>query len=327
MEPGIEEVTSATAASTGGSVTASSTGGAASTGASASSTGTVTTTGASTASASFTSTTGSTGGVAGTWPNDWRQQIAGQDEKVLKRLERYAGVRDLAQALIAAQDKIASGQLKTALPKDATPEQIKAWRAENGIPESHDKYELKLKNGLVVGEEDKPVVEGFLKAAHEKNLNTEQATAAVEWYYDEMERQAEARQAADQKATQEAADALRKEWGGDYRANFNGIYALLDLAPAGFKDAFLTGRLADGTPIGSSVEGMQWLASLARQLNPVGSLVPGVTGTNQASAIDDEIKAIETLMRTNRAEYNKDTAKQARLRDLYAARDQLKAKK
>jgi len=324
MEP---DVTSVTAGSSGG-VTVSSTGASsASTGGAAASTGTVTTTAGSTASASFSSTTGSTGGVAGTWPNDWRQQIAGADEKIQKRLERYASVKDVAQALIAAQDKIASGQLKTALPKDATPEQLKAWRAENGIPEEPSKYELKLKNGLVIGEEDKPIIDGFLAAAHAKNINSEQASAAVEWYYDEMERQAEARQVADQKATEEAADVLRKEWGGDYRANFNSVHALLDLAPAGFKDLFMTGRLADGTPIGSSVAGMQWLASLARQLNPVGSLVPGVTGTNQASAIDDEIKSIETLMRTNRAEYNKDTAKQARLRDLYAARDQLKARK
>ena len=80
---------------------------------------------------------------------------------------------------------------------------------------------------------------------------------------------------------------------------------------------FLRGRRADL---------VKTLVDWARQLNPAGVVLPGAGG-NLAKSIDDEITQIETLMKTDRATYNKDEKKQARLRELYAARDKIGAKK
>jgi len=74
------------------------------------------------------------GSTEATWRDDWRQQMAGEDAKALKQLERYNSPADVATALRAAQLKISSGELKSTLPGGATEQQVAAWRAENGIP-------------------------------------------------------------------------------------------------------------------------------------------------------------------------------------------------
>ena len=247
------------------------------------------------------------------------------DEKVLTRVKRYATPQDALNAHFALQNRISSGEFRSVLPKDANDEQIKTWRAENGIPEAPDKYELKLKDGLVVGEEDKPIIEGFLKNAHGANLTASQASAAVDWYYDEVERQTAARAEQDKKLAATAQDALRAAWGSEYRANENLVMGLLDSAPAGVKDQLLHGRLADGTPIMSHPTTVMWLRQLAGEINPVTALIPGAAG-NVTGAIEDEIKQIETWMKAPRdsvegKKYWADVKTQERLRALYGARD------
>lgn len=247
------------------------------------------------------------------------------DEKVLARVKRYATPADALNAHLALQNKISSGEFRSVLPKDANDEQIKTWRAENGIPESHEKYELKLKDGLVVGEEDKPIIDAFLKSAHGANLNSSQASAAVEWYYGEIERQTEARATSDAQAKTKAEDALRALWGNDYRPNQNMVQGLLDSAPVAVKDQIMHGRLADGTPIMSHPETVQWLRQLAAEINPATALIPNAGG-NILSAIGDEIGQIETWMKAPRSspegkKYWDDVKMQERYRALLEARD------
>jgi len=253
------------------------------------------------------------------------------DEKVLQRLGRYATPSDLINSHLALQTKISSGEFRSVLPKDANDDQIKAWRAENGIPEAPDKYELKLKDGLVVGEEDKPIIDAFLKNAHAANLTASQASAAVDWYYDQIEQQTAARAEADKQLAQKAQDELRAAWGQEYRTNENLVMGLLESAPTGVKDQFLHGRLADGTPIMSHPETVRWLNQLAREINPVTALIPNAGG-NIAGAIDDEIKQYETWMKAPRdsadgKKYWADVKVQERLRALYGARDSANGKK
>lgn len=232
---------------------------------------------------------------------DWRQRYAtGADGKVddskLKRLERYGEPGAAFDALLSVQQRIGSGEFRSVLPKDAKDEQIAAWRAENGIPAAADKYELKLRDGQVIGEADKPIIDSFLKSAHGANLNTAQASAVTDWYYDEIERQTQQRADMDRQAAEGARDALIAAWGTDYKLNTNLVQGLLDAAPADVRDKFMHGRLADGTPIMGDAKTMQWLNSLARTINPVSTLIPNA-GANIVGSINDEIASIEKNMR------------------------------
>ena len=69
------------------------------------------------------------------WSDDWRSKMAGGDAKEAKRLERFASPKEVFKSYRAFETRLSSGELKSAMPKDAKPENLTAWRAENGIPE------------------------------------------------------------------------------------------------------------------------------------------------------------------------------------------------
>ena len=256
------------------------------------------------------------------WPDDWREKAAGGDDKLLKRFARYASPNAALKALVDAQNKISAGIKPAQLAADATPEEVAAWRAEQGIPEAPDKYDLELPGGYVIGEADKEPIGDFLKHAHDAHMRPEQVKSALAWYYENQEKQTQLLAQADAKTFQETEDLLRQEWGGDYRRNVNLAAGVLDAAPEGVKENLLGARLADGTPLGNHPAVLRWLSSLARELNPVATVVPG-SGATAAAAIDNEISALEARMGgdpATRNAYFKDEKAQARYRELVSAR-------
>ena len=250
------------------------------------------------------------------WPTDWREKAAGGDAKKLQRLTRYTSPQAIADALIAAQNRISAGDLKVALGKDAKPEEIAAYREAHGIPEAPEKYDL---TGLDFDQAEKAMVDKFLTSAHSANMTPTQVRASLEAFTKLSEDARNTRLSDDEAIKTKAEDKLRSEWGNEYRTNINLITNLLDGAPAGFRDKFLHGRLSDGTPIGSDPDALQFLVNLARERNPAGVVVP--SGVATESAVMDELSKIEKLMRTDRAAYNKDEAMQARYRELLVYRE------
>ena len=264
------------------------------------------------------------------WPEDWRAKLAGGDDAALKRMERYKSPVEVARALIAAQTRIASGELTTKLPADATEAQVAEYRKANGIPEKAEGYLEKLPNGLVIGEDDKPIVASFLASMHGKNVAPEVVGEAISWYYKVQEAQIADRKKADAEFRLKSEDALRAEWGADYHSNRNSARAFLDTAPPSedgtpFRDLLLKARLGDGTAFGDNPAAMKWLARLAAEANPAGFISPGAGGS-QADSVDEEIRKIEGLMRTDRAAYNRDTKMQERYRQLLRAQEKLSSR-
>lgn len=258
--------------------------------------------------------------VKATWPEDWRDQMANGDEKVRKQLDRFASPKDVTNAWRAMQTKLSSGELKSTLPKDAKPEDVAKWRAENGIPEKHTDY--KMPEGVVVGDADKPLIDLFLQEMHGKNASPEMVQTAVASYYKIQEQQAAAIAEADVAHKDEMENTLRAEWGPEYRSNVNAVVSMLSTAPGGIKDKILSARMADGRAITNDPDVLRWLASTARELNPVATVVPA--GGDQMGAINDEIGALEKLMGNRSSEYWKGPnadKNQARYRQLVEARD------
>lgn len=259
------------------------------------------------------------------WPADWRTKLS-PDGKHSKTLDRFASPNALMDSYLALRQKLDSGELKANVPFPAkgTPEEQNAWRKSVGIPEKPEEYALKFADGLVIGDADKPIIDDFLKAAHGVNASPDQVNGLVKWYYDHQEAEVAKREEADADYLQKNDDALRAEWGGEYRANVNMIKGLVATLPESVRDLFLNARLGDGNALLNNPDMARWLVSTARTLNPVATVVPGA-GANVAGAIDDEIDHLEGLMKANSPEYWKSEKNQARLRDLYDARAKVKA--
>jgi hypothetical protein len=268
----------------------------------------------------------SDGSIQATWPADWRVQIAGGDEKLLKRAERYDSPKAIWNALVAAQNRISAGELRPVLPKDAKPEEIAAWRKEMGVPEKADGYDLKLPDGTVAGVDDKATMAGFLDVAHGLNLNSEQARTLLQWNKLDTARRREELMNSDAAFKQKSEDQLRADWGTEFRQNMNMIDALMASAPAEIGAQFMGARLADGRPLAADPVVLKWLNGLAREINPTATIVPA-GGGDIASSIDAELAKISEFRKKDRKAYNNDEAMQKRERDLIDAKRKAEGKK
>ena len=104
--------------------------------------------------------------------------------------------------------------------------------------------------------------------------------------------------------------------------------ALLTRAPAGFRDRFMNGYLADHTPIKASPEAWKWLVQMEREINPTASVMPGATG-DVGKSIATELQDLRAMMGNRQSAYwkgEKAEANQARYRQLLEADAKLKAK-
>ena len=266
------------------------------------------------------------------WGDGWRSEIAKgstDPEKELKQLERYESPDQIWKKARELEVKMSKGELRAPLHKDATAQEIAAWRKENGVPDAPEGYKVTMPVGRQVPKEDDGFLKAFMKSAHDSNYTQAQVDAAISSFYSEVDRQEVSITAAEKKAEQETEDLLRKEWQSDYRTNKAMAEALLARAPAGFRDRFMNGYLADHTPIKASPEAWKWLVQIEREINPAATVVPGAGG-DLGKTIEAEIIEIKKhMVKHGQPPYYKGPEAekmQARYRDLIAAQEKLKAK-
>ena len=290
---------------------------------------------------SMGSSGGSTGGGGSTfastaaavmgWGDDWRTRMAAgstDPEKEATQLQRYESPEQIWRKARELEKRLSSGELRTTLRKDATSQEVAQWRKENGIPDTAEGYKITMPAGKEAPKEDDAFLKSFLKSAHEANYTQPQVDRAIASFYAEVDRQAELMTEAERDLEKKTEDALRLEWGADYRPNKAMAEALLDRAPQGFKQRFMNGRLEDGTPIKASAEAWKWLVQMEREVNPAATVVPGAGG-NVGQTIEAEIAELKKLMGNPNSAYWKGPEaekKQARYRDLVAAQSKLQAK-
>jgi len=284
--------------------------------------------------------------------DDWRTQFATEGDEVDKDLLKFLGRYHSPSAAIGAwkkqNDAIASGPWIKPLGEDATEEDIAAYRKQTGVSEKMDGYNETLPEGLVIGDEDRPMVDKFLENMHASNARPDEVNAALKSYYD-LKQEAEADVAElEAQSASFGEESLREEWGGDYKRNITAAHSYLDTLPSEVKAIFAHGRMPvavkdergepvlgkDGQamlrlePVGYNPTAMKWLTSMALENNPLSTVVPGA-GSNQAAAVGEEIANIEKMMGDRTSDYWKgpkaDTM-QERYRELVDARDKLKAR-
>ncbi len=267
--------------------------------------------------------------VAFAWPDGWRGQIATSlagDNKDLagkyqKQLENFLTPDAMYKQNIELRKKMDSGELKKQLPEKATPEEIAAYRKENGIPETHDKYDIKPE-GIWAEEANKERFDGLLKFAHERHMKGGDVKALADYLAKGHQGAMDALAERDESERKETEETLRTEWGGDYKVNQNLINNLLAGEEEGFRDDLFNARLADGTKLINDPAFNKMMARLARETNPVGAIMP--SGTTDAKSIDDEIKTLSALQATDDKKFWSKPI-QDRLIALRGARDKVKA--
>lgn len=250
-------------------------------------------------------------------PADWRTSF-GTDEKTQKLLGRYASAEAFGRAHLEAIGKISS--VKAPLKEGASEDELKAWRADNGVPEKPDGYFEKLPQGLVIGEQDKALFTEWGAAMHKLNAPPGLVAETVKWYYGMQEQQAANQEALDRQHQTESTTALRAAWGRDYSENINLVKSFMGGLPEETANMFQDATLPDGRRLFNSPEIVQWIAQKAREINPL-AFIPPAGGGDESKTLDERIAAIEATMGT--PAYTKNEKVQADLRMLYDRRTQL----
>jgi hypothetical protein len=254
---------------------------------------------------------------------DWRVRAAGEDEKLAKWLGRYQSENAAFAALKKHGDDIASGKYIKPLGEDATDEEKAAWRKSNGVPDAPEGYLEKLPDGLTIGEDDKPAVDSFVKAMHDLNAPASITQGALKAYYALVEEQEAAAADANEAAKAKGEDALREEWGADYRRNLNALHNYLETVPEVIQDAVLGSVGPDGIRLANNPEFLKWMTGISLERNPHATVVTNTSG-DPVKAIDAEIAELEDYMAKHRKAWFADDAKQSRYQELVNARDRMK---
>ena len=274
------------------------------------------------------------------WPENWREKAAEHYaagdkkayERELKRLQRITDPAAVYGQYRELEAKFTSGKLIQVPGKEAKEEEVAAFHKALGVPEKAEDYfkDVKLENGAVIGEADRPVADAFAGAVHKAGATPAVVNAAMNWYFKSQEDAAAALDEADDTFRRESERSLKDEYGPAFKRMTNSIQGVFTAAPGGtdiknpssLYARLMGGRMADGKLIGNDPDMVRFLVGIGTELNPAASVVED--GDQSGKAIDTEIAEIEKVMKEDRPEYDKKYAN--RYEQLLAARDKVRAR-
>jgi len=232
--------------------------------------------------------------------NDWRKQVAGDDEKRMKALERYPDLASYDKAFRDTQTALRdSGRVKVP-GKDATPEEIAEFGKTLGVPESPDQYEITVQppEGLEIGEADQAVLQGAVAKLHAKGgfaATPEVANLAHEVYYEMMEEQASQMAAAAELGKQATEKNLKTDWGSEFKINMAyASNAITSYFNADSAEEVLQIPLADGSRLGDNEQFVRAMANAGRATSEDPAFLQTLTGGDMSGdALDTEIAKVK----------------------------------
>ena len=243
---------------------------------------------------------------------EWREYLADGDESITKMLSRYADPKALVKKIINQDKIIRSRKPEPELPgKNAGEDEWAEYRKAKGLPIEPEGYleSLKLGDNRAIGPEDQPILESFAAALHGANAPQETVDAAVNWYYNLEElREAETIE-SDDNFRVESRDALRDEWGPDFKRNVNAISHLFTDAPGGanpnddesLMSRIFTARTQDGRLLGDDTDFVRFLSGVVLELKPEASSVP--TTKADLQSVQSELAELTKLVSKDDSEY------------------------
>lgn len=239
----------------------------------------------------------------------------------------------MAKAYRELRTRIDSGELKAPakpLGENAKPEEIAAWRKENGLPEDPATFVkgLKLADGVVLGKQDEPLLNSFAELAMKAGWNQDTFNQATDWYYQMNDQLAAQREQQDGEFHTQALQDLMGEWGKEFKSNQNAIGNLVALFPEELRSNFLLSRLPDGSLLGDNPLVNRTLLMLAKELNPASTVLPAAAGAG-LTGVESRIAEIEGVMGREPDRYwrgSEGERMQGEYRQLLDAREKMKAR-
>lgn len=239
--------------------------------------------------------------IADAFPDNWRDMIHGNDDAMKTEAARYKTPQEMLKSLVETKKMVRAAPKDDPMPADDKPDDLKAWRERNGVPAEPTGYKVAEDVQKRLTDEDKPLMENFMQAAHKAGKPQAYIDFATSWYVDAMEQVATQEAANDKQDMQAAEDALRTDWGQSYRQNFdfavNTAKQLLGSEHEG--QSIFEARLPDGTKLGSIPGFIKGMLQVGMAIYGDGSLV----GDEAVKGTQARIDELRQMMSTNIDEY------------------------
>lgn len=208
--------------------------------------------------------------------------------------------------------------MSTGLPENPTDEQLAAYREANGIPVD-GKYNVQLGEGLKLSESDQAMLSGVLEKAYSNNVPEGAVNEMLTSYFMARDKIMEDMDAQDNVDKQSFQRMSKENWGTDHAANMNRITNQFNMLPQGIREEIANARLPNGQLLTNTMEFMNWVVSLDRQLNPIDPL-PGEETTDLATA-DRIIKESQQMIKDDPDKWYKDAEAQKRFQQAVQAKE------
>ena len=238
------------------------------------------------------------------WPEDWREKLAGTDDKWLKELKRFTSPETFAKSQRSLRQKLSSGEYKrAAMPENATEDEKAEWRKENQIPDKPEDYGIPEVKGHEWSDVDKTIAQDFLADLHAAGTPKPIADQALKWYAKFQQRQIEGRSELDRQNVAAREDALRAEWGpGDYRPHVTLAREMFqdeNFMPAGLREALADARTSQGARLIHNPDFVRFLAQQGLERRGTAGLISGEQGARMTGRADE----IRRIMREDYDRY------------------------
>lgn len=225
---------------------------------------------------------------------DWREQLKDEDAK--KFAAEATDINAFAKRALDARRAMSNAIIRPG--KDATPEQISAYRKSMGIPEKAELYEFPtLPKGVDLTDEMKAERKEWGDRFHKLGVSNDQAKQLWELVVADNAKSAQATIDADKAFTKAQDEALKADWKGDYDKNKTlGNRAFRDLAEkAGLNVEELTKiETKDGRFLLDNANIVRMFAAIGREMAE-GTLGPALNET-EIDTVNDQIKTVRGKM-------------------------------
>lgn len=268
--------------------------------------------------------------VPATWPEAWRDNLAGTNEQDLRDLKRYKEPAGVWKAYKALRTKMDSGDLLPARPDPEDEKAMAEYRTQVGAPEKAEGYYEAIKD-LEIGDGDKPFLDNYFARMHKAGVTPGDVAQGVNAYYEEMAAEVEARGKLDGEQMRASEDELRANLGVEYTPRMDhmrhtlfqsGVFVQ---APEGLMERIFMARSADGMTLGNNIEVLNFMLDVSGIINPdIGHTVTPVAGQQASETIQERINVLEMESgdtKGKKYDYWANPTKQAELRQLYVLQE------
>lgn len=255
------------------------------------------------------------------------------EAKELKRLERVKDIKSLWGMYRELEGKFTGGGLVKMPGKDAKPEDLAEFHKALGVPESPEEYfkTIKLDNGAVIGDADKPVADSFAAAVHKSGATPAVVNAAMNWYFQQQEQNAADLDEADETFRRDSIRSLKDEWGPAYQRKVNAIATVFATAPGGSDinnpnslwAQVAAARTPDGKMLGNHPDWIKLMTYVAGEINPESTVVED--GKQAGMGLNAELASLQALRKTDPKKYWSDPV-QTRELELITAQQKIQAR-